>query len=132
MSHFSVDICRKQFVQIKLRRQLKLSQLLSVHAINFPNYHYSITESRICEIYVRIEGVSAALSAFFVPGDLDLWPLIVTFELGRDFCTTRLTAEFHRPTFNRSEVIVRRNKLTNWQTNRRCWKHPSRFATLRR
>jgi len=43
-----------------------------------------------------------------------------------------LTAKFHRPTFNRSEVIVLTNKQTNWQTNRRRWKHPSRSAILRR
>ena len=43
--------------------------------------------------------------------------------------TVHLTAKFHHPTINRSEVIVRTNKLTN----RRCgWKHPPRFATLRR
>jgi len=38
--------------------------------------------------------------------------------------------------FNRSEVIVQTNKLTNWQTNkqtnRRRWKHPPRSAMLRR
>jgi len=42
--------------------------------------------------------------------------LTLTFELGQDFCTMHLTAKFHRPTFNRSEVIVRTNKHTNWQT----------------
>jgi len=46
----------------------------------------------------------------FVPGDLDLCPLTLTFELGRDFCTMHLIAKFHRPTFNRSEVIVWTNK----------------------
>jgi len=39
------------------------------------------------------------------------------FELVRDFCTLHLTAKFHHPTFNRSEVIVRTNKLTNKQTD---------------
>jgi len=43
-------------------------------------------------------GVSAAISAFFVPGNLDLWPLTLKFKLGRDFCTMHITA----PTFNRS------------------------------
>jgi len=41
-------------------------------------------------------------------------------------------AKFDRPMFSRSEVIVRTNKQTNKQTNRRRWKHPPRFATLRR
>jgi len=50
------------------------------------------------------------------------WPLTLTFELGRVFCTTYLTAKFDRPTFSRSEVIVRTNKQTHWQTNRRRWK----------
>jgi len=51
------------------------------------------------------------------------WPLTLTFEL---------TAKFHHPVFNLSEVIVHTNKRTNWQTNRRRWKHPPRFATRRR
>jgi len=51
---------------------------------------------------------------FFVPGDLDLWPLIPKFELGRDFCTAHLTAKLRHPKFNRSEVIVRTNKQTLW------------------
>jgi len=42
-----------------------------------------------------------------------------------------LTAKFHYPTFSRSEVIVRTNKHTDKQTNRRRWKHPLRFASLR-
>jgi len=53
---------------------------------------------------------------FFVPGDLDLWALTSTFELGRDFCTVHLTFKFRHPTFNRSEVIVLANKQTNKQT----------------
>jgi len=32
------------------------------------------------------------------------------FELGRDFCTLHLTANFHHPTFNHLEVIVLTNK----------------------
>jgi len=63
--------------------------------------------------------------SFFVPSALDLW-----FELGRDCCTMHLTAKFHHPMFSRSEVIVRTNTQTNWQTNRHRWKHPPRFATL--
>ena len=38
------------------------------------------------------------------------------------------TPKFHHPTSTCSEVIV----LTNPQTNRRRWKHPTLFATLRR
>jgi len=75
---------------------------------------------------------NAALFSFFVPGDLGLWPLTPKFELGRDLCTVHLIAKFHHPTFNRSEVIVLTNKQTNWQTNRRLWKHPPRSAMLRR
>jgi len=44
----------------------------------------------------------------------------LTFDLQirtrQDCCTVHLTAKFRRPTFNRSEVIVRTNKLTNKQT----------------
>jgi len=39
----------------------------------------------------------------------------LTFELGRDFCTMNLTANFDRPTFSHSEVIVRTNTLTHKQ-----------------
>ena len=35
--------------------------------------------------------------------------------------------KFHHPMFTHSEIIV----LTNKQTNRRCQKHPTFFATLR-
>ena len=53
------------------------------------------------------------------------------FELGRYFCTMLLRPKFHHPTFTRSEIIVS-DKQTNTQTNRRRWKHPTLFATLRR
>jgi len=54
----------------------------------------------------------------FVPGDLDLWPLTLTFEIERDFCTAYLTAKFDHPMFSRSEVIVRTSILTNKQTDK--------------
>jgi len=61
----------------------------------------------------------------------DLW---LTFELGRDFCTLHLTAKFRHPTFNRLEVIVFTDKLTNKQTDKqtnRCrWKQPPRSTML--
>jgi len=46
-----------------------------------------------------------------------LFLVTVTFELGRDFCTMYLTAKFDRPTFSRSEVIMRMNKHTDKQTD---------------
>jgi len=73
--------------------------------------------------------ISFSLFLSMVTLTFDLWPQIRT---RRDFCKMHLIAKFHRPTFNRSEVIVRTKKLTNWQTNWRRWKHPPRFATLRR
>jgi len=60
---------------------------------------------------------------FFVPGDLDLWPLTLTFELGRDLCTAHLNTKFDRPMFSRSEVMVRTIKQTNQQTDTHAWKH---------
>jgi len=57
------------------------------------------------------------------------WLLTLTFERWRDFCRMHVTAMFHHPTFNCSEVTVLTNKQTNWQTNRRRWKHPPRSAT---
>jgi len=72
------------------------------------------------------------------------WPLTLTFKFGRYFCTMHLTAKFHRPTFNRSEVIVLTNKQTDKLTNKQtplkttelfivqCWKHLPRSAVLRR
>jgi len=73
--------------------------------------------------------------SFFVPGDLEFWPLTLTFEYGRDFCTMYLTAKFDHPTLSRSEVIVWTNTLTNKLTDKQtdaAEKHPSRFtnATL--
>jgi len=79
-----------------------------------------------------VNGDDSAVFRFFVPGDLDLWPLTLTFEFGRDFCTTYLTAKFDRPTFSRSDVIVRTNRETDKLANRRRWKHPPRSAMLRR
>jgi len=55
-------------------------------------------------------GKNAALCCSFVPSDLDLWPW--HSNLG-EFGTTHLTAKFHHPTFNRSEVIVLTNKQTD-------------------
>ena len=54
---------------------------------------------------------------FFVPGDLDLWPLTPKFEVVRDFCTAHLTAKFNHRTFNRSEFIVLTNKQIDKQTD---------------
>jgi len=54
--------------------------------------------------FVRTRGVSSALSSF-------LSLVTLTFELWRDCCTVHLTAMFHHPTFNRSEIVVRTNKL---------------------
>ena len=60
-----------------------------------------------------VNGDDSAVFRFFVTGDLHLRPLTLTFEIGRDFCTTYLTAKFDRPMFSCSEVIVRTNILTN-------------------
>ena len=50
------------------------------------------------------------------------------FELGRDFCTMHLP-----PSFIILCLLVRKSSCwqTNKQTNRRRWKHPTLFATLR-
>jgi len=45
------------------------------------------------------------------------WLLTLTFELGWDFCTMHLTAKFHHPTFNCSEVIMLTNNQTDKQTD---------------
>ena len=51
------------------------------------------------------------------------------FELGPDFCTAHLP-----PSFTILCLLVRKLSCwqTNKQTNRRRWKHPTFFATLRR
>jgi len=49
--------------------------------------------------------------------DAGVGPMTPKFEIGRDFCTAHLTAKFHHPTFNRSEVIALRNKQTDKQTD---------------
>jgi len=48
---------------------------------------------------------------FFFAPHLGVWdpgvgPMIPKFELGWDFCAVHLTAKFHCPTFNRSEVTA--------------------------
>jgi len=53
--------------------------------------------------------------SFFVP--VIPWPLTLNFELGRDFCTTYLTAELDRRMFSHSEVIGRTNKQTDTLTS---------------
>ena len=53
----------------------------------------------------------SAVFRFFVPGDLDLR------TRARLFCTVYLIAKFDRPTFSRSEVIVRTSKQTDKQTD---------------
>jgi len=40
------------------------------------------------------------------------------FELWRDFCTMQLTAKFHHPTFNHSEVVMLTNKQTDKLTKK--------------
>jgi len=77
-----------------------------------------------------VSGDDSAVFRFFCPGDLDLLTFDPKCELGRDFCTVRLVAKFHHPTFNRSDVIVRANKLTDKQTTLKT--STPRFATLRR
>jgi len=51
--------------------------------------------------------------SFFVPSDLDLSPLTLTFKL--DNATNR---KFHHPPFNHSEVIMLTNKQTDKLTNK--------------
>jgi len=63
-----------------------------------------------------VNGDDSAIFHFFVHGDLDLWPLTLTFELGRDFCTVYLIAKSHHPAFSLSEVIVQTNTSTNKET----------------
>jgi len=58
-------------------------------------------------------GDDSAVFRLFVPGDLDFRPLTLALKLGRNFCTVYIAAKFDRPTFNRSEVIMRTNKQTN-------------------
>ena len=63
---------------------------------------------------------------FFVLGDLDLWPLTPNSNSGETF--VHITAKFHHPMFNRSEVIVRTNWHSDKQTNRRRWRQWHRYS----
>jgi len=73
-----------------------------------------------------VNGDDSAVFHFLSPVTLTFDP---KFKLGRDFCTMHLTAKFHHPTFSRSKVSVRTNKLTGKQTP---LKTSPRFAMLRR
>ena len=50
-------------------------------------------------------------------GDPGVGPMTPKLELGQDFCTMHLTAKFHHPTFNHSEVVVLTNKQTPLKTS---------------
>jgi len=67
--------------------------------------------ARIAPYHALSMRMTQQFFVFIVLGDL--WPLTLTFELGRDFCTMHLTTKFHHPTFSRSEVIVRTNRQIN-------------------
>ena len=60
------------------------------------------------------------------------WSLVtLTFEFGRDFCTTYLTTKFDRLTFSRLEVIVQTNKHNDKQANKlECGPMPNVMAAL--
>jgi len=60
--------------------------------------------------FVRTGGVGSAKRVLLF---LVTLTLTLTSKLWRDFCTMHLTAKFHHPTFNRSEVIVLKNTVTN-------------------
>ena len=47
----------------------------------------------------------------------EVGPRSPKFELERDVCTVHLTAKFRHPIFNRSEVIVLKNKQTDAAEN---------------
>ena len=75
---------------------------------------------------------SSIFFVFFVPGDLDLWPLTLTFELGRDFCTMcHLTAELscwqtnwqtNKPTPLKTSTTLRyATPVGNKTTKEKCW-----------
>jgi len=59
------------------------------------------------------------------------WPLTLTFEFGRDFCTEHLNAKLHHPKLNHSEVIVWTNKQSDKQMPLKT-STSLRYATLRR
>jgi len=90
--------------------------------------HHKQLDSMRWFSHQRRTGAMSALEkccnyAFLSPVTLTFDP---KFELGQNFCTMHLTAKFHYPIFNHSEVIMLKNK----QTNRCRWKHPSHSAML--
>jgi len=95
----------------------------------FPNIHRSarkVPEDRAPEDRFRKNAVLCHFCLWWP------WPLTFDpkFELWRDFYTVHLSAKFHHHIFNRSEAIMLTNRQTNWQTNRRRWKHPPRSVML--
>jgi len=90
------------------------------------------TEHALSYYALSMSWLSCFFFILFVPGDLGLLPMALIFEVGRDFCIMYLITKFYRPTFSRSQVVVRTNKQTHWQTNRRRWNHPPRSTMLRR
>jgi len=86
-----------------------------------PGAHAMVSSVAACcaRLIMHFQWDDSAVFRFFVPGDLDLWPITLTFELGRDFCTLYLTK---LPTLIILRLVVRKlscgqtNTLTNKQT----------------
>ena len=83
--------------------------------------------------FVRTQGVSAAISAFLVPGELDL-----DIQTGTRLLYTapnRQVSSSYIYSFRSYRVAKQTNKQTDKQTDKQTipnWKHPPRSAMLRR
>jgi len=90
------------YICILVQRTLQ-RHLLSSKFISWLNFNYSK------DVLLNISRTQAA-ETFFVPGDLDLWPLTLTFKLARARDQTRLPCEFGTNTFSGSRDISYTNK----------------------
>ena len=105
-----------------------VSDFFSVHGFEMfllPKFHENppitfwlmFTNKQIEAKYVlldtnRTQAAERAETAVFVPGDLDLWPLTLTFKLTRTRKQTRLPCEFGVNPFSGSRDISYTNKKT--------------------
>jgi len=97
-----------------------------------PGGHAMVSSVAACCIWPSYSACPAVHCQWGWLSSISFFVLGLTFDLQTfaRFLYSVPTAKFDRPTFSCLEVIVRTSKQTHWQTNRRCWKHPPRFAAL--
>jgi len=98
-------------------------------------FTHLLTDS-LCHAHPSLRLHFAQWSKYHIFGRVgaQVGPITLKFELGGEFLTMHLPTNLHHLMFKRPAVIVLTNIQTNKQIHKqsRCWKHPPRFAMLRK